>query len=100
VAIGYILPSFGKLCQEKSGNTGEHSPLYILSLSFSLLSSPIGEHERLRILPQMCSLSINLPKQSCQMAYFHTKSTNFGIFWKALEWKNFGFILWPFGIGA
>jgi hypothetical protein len=44
-------------------------------------------------------------KQVCQMVwFFHTKNTNIGIFWRALEWKmlvNFMFIaniLQQFGI--
>jgi hypothetical protein len=32
--------------------------------------------------------------QGCQIIYFHSKATNFGIFWKAFEWKIFGSILW------
>jgi hypothetical protein len=48
--------------------------------------------------------------QGCQMLYFKSKNINFGVFWKALEWKflvyfmanccilwAFVYILWPFG---
>jgi hypothetical protein len=43
--------------------------------------------------------------QGCQMVYLHTKITNFGIFWRALEWKmwlyfmaiNVVYILRPLG---
>jgi hypothetical protein len=27
------------------------------------------------------------PEQGCQMVYFQTKNSNFGKFWRALDWK-------------
>jgi hypothetical protein len=42
--------------------------------------------------------------QGCQMAYFQTKITNLGKFWRALQWKMLAYfmvissILQPFGI--
>jgi hypothetical protein len=35
--------------------------------------------------------------QGCQMAHFHTKNSNFGIFWKVLGW-NFLYVWRAFGI--
>jgi hypothetical protein len=32
-------------------------------------------------------------KQGCQMVYFQTKVPNLAIFWWALEWKRFVYIL-------
>jgi hypothetical protein len=36
--------------------------------------------------------------QGCQMAYFQTKNSNFGNFWKVLKWKMLGYFMtiWSF----
>jgi hypothetical protein len=36
--------------------------------------------------------------QSCQMVYLHTKNPNLGKFWRALDWKIFIYVLWPFAV--
>jgi hypothetical protein len=66
----------------------------------SLLSPTSGETNfQLDLYSSGCSQN-----QGCQMAYFQTKCTNLGTFWKDLQWMMVVYfmailsILWPFGI--
>jgi hypothetical protein len=87
VALWYILPHFGLLCREKSGNPELKS------------SNQFLRQEKLRFQAARDNL-----QQGCQMVCFQTKNPNMSRFWRAFEWRMLVcfLVIWnilrPFGI--
>jgi hypothetical protein len=70
-SFGTFFHFFGIMYQEKSGNP-------VLDRVGSGKASNIAS---------FCGIVLRSRLQGCQMVHFQTKYPNFGIFWKALEWK-------------